>query len=446
MIFFTDQITKRLQYAVKVVLEDVKEPILFTNREEEFIQATGAKIFYADRTPSVPCIHIWPSGLLFQRDYIRSKMPLAEWQEIKGFCPVPGGEVPFDIFSSTFFVITRFEEYWRFKGDDFGRFRAEDSLQSHNKMLDTPVVDIWRQKFNRLLQSRFPQIPIEERQYSFLSTIDIDSAYAYLHKGLYRTIGGFGKDIVRFDFKNLKRRIRVLRGSVNDPYDTYAYMDEQHQNHKAEALYFFLVSDFGEYDRNLPISSTAYSKLITNRSKKYGVGLHPGVGSHRRFDVIISEKSRIEKLIGRPCVHSRQHYLILKFRTTYRLLRAAGIRHDFTMGFHDQPGFRAGTARPFLWFDLKKDETSNLMVHPFMIMDTTLKKYMNLPPQEAIARTAEMIEQVKKVGGEFICIWHNETLCNDGEWSGWREVWEKTLQLASEKEGVSSFSNSSLPS
>jgi hypothetical protein len=39
---------------------------------------------------------------------------------------------------------------------------------------------------------------------------------------------------------------------------------------------------------------------------------------------------------------------------------------------------------------------------------------------------------VKKVGGTFSAIWHNETVNDEGEWKGYRKVFEKMNKLGFE--------------
>jgi len=39
------------------------------------------------------------------------------------------------------------------------------------------------------------------------------------------------------------------------------------------------------------------------------------------------------------------------------------------------------------------------------------------------------MNEVKKVGGTFVSIWHNETVNDLGEWKGYRDVFEKMNRL-----------------
>ncbi|NJO69236.1 MAG: hypothetical protein HC830_08110 [Bacteroidetes bacterium] len=61
---------------------------------------------------------------------------------------------------------------------------------------------------------------------------------------------------------------------------------------------------------------------------------------------------------------SRQHFLRLKFPGTYHRLMQEGITDDYSMGFHDKPGFRAGIAMPYPFYDLVNEKETTLTVHP----------------------------------------------------------------------------------
>jgi len=94
------------------------------------------------------------------------------------------------------------------------------------------------------------------------------------------------------------------------------------------------------------------------------------------------------------------------------------------MGFAELPGFRAGTSYSFNFYDLEKEEESSLRIFPFTVMDRSLKDYMKLDPDEAKAKISSLIAHVKKFGGNFVSVWHNEALGESDEWRGWIEVYE----------------------
>ena len=68
----------------------------------------------------------------------------------------------------------------------------------------------------------------------------------------------------------------------------------------------------------------------------------------------MDEKEKLEKVLGEVVDSSRQHFLKLDVPKTYNALINSGFRNDYTMGFAEHSGFRSGTARTHLWFDLLK--------------------------------------------------------------------------------------------
>jgi hypothetical protein len=137
----------------------------------------------------------------------------------------------------------------------------------------------------------------------------------------------------------------------------------------------------------------------------------------------------LKKIVGKEISKSRQHYLNLKFPKTYNNLVKAGITEDYTLGFADQTGFRAGICTPFYFYDLKNETKTNLFIVPFQVMDGTLLNYMKSSTDEAFEEIKSIMKEIKEVGGTFVGIWHNETVNDLGEWKGYREVFEKMNKL-----------------
>ena len=70
-----------------------------------------------------------------------------------------------------------------------------------------------------------------------------------------------------------------------------------------------------------------------------------------------------------------------------------------------------------------------IKIHPFAIIDDTLKFNMNLDADEVVEKISGIIDVVKQVDGTLISIWHNDTLSDEGVWKGWRNVYEDMVKL-----------------
>jgi hypothetical protein len=113
---------------------------------------------------------------------------------------------------------------------------------------------------------------------------------------------------------------------------------------------------------------------------------------------------------------------------SYRILLKTGIREDYSMGYPDEPGFRASIARPYFFYDVEEDKPTELKIVPFQVMDATLYKYKKLDHKASLDIILKLISETRKAGGLFVTIWHNTSLLNNTECKGWREVFESMLK------------------
>ena len=60
-------------------------------------------------------------------------------------------------------------------------------------------------------------------------------------------------------------------------------------------------------------------------------------------------------------------------------------------------------------------------------MDSSLKDYLELGIEEARGEVKTLIDEVKNVGGNFMCVWHNSSIGNHGEWDGWSNILDFTI-------------------
>ena len=95
------------------------------------------------------------------------------------------------------------------------------------------------------------------------------------------------------------------------------------------------------------------------------------------------------------------------------------------MIYASQSGFRTGLSIPYKWFDLQKNEATNLTIHPSTVMEGTLRDYNKLLPTQASEFITELMQEVKNNGGEFVSIWHNDSFVEGQQ--KWIDVYRKLL-------------------
>jgi hypothetical protein len=338
--------------------------------------------------------------------------------------------MPFDVFAAGFYLLSRYEEYLPHIKDRFHRFPAKESLAYKNGFLKIPIIEYWLKELVLVIQSKFPHFKPASRKFKFINTIDIDNAYCYLEKGLLRTVGAICRSLLQFDFNPIHKRIRVLLGKEKDPYDTFDYLLGIQKKYDFKSIYFFLLADYGYNDKNIAHTSKKFQALVKTMADYVKVGIHPSWASNADTHKLSKEISRLEAIVNREVIRSRQHFLRLDLPTTYRRLIDLGILQDYTMGYASQVGFRAGTSLPFYFYDLDMEMQTPLILHPFAVMDGTLNEYMELPIDDAQYLVKELLDYVKEVDGVFISLWHNETLCDNRHWKDWRQVYEYTIEEA----------------
>lgn len=401
--------------------------IIYTQNLQEASACDKALINYSNASIN-NALQIIPHALLFEDDIKPQDIRMFDWNGIPAFFKVSEALVPFDLFAASFYLITRYEEYLITQRDAHGRFCAENSLAFKEGFLRKPIVNIWIKRLAEILQKQYPAIEIKEPEYQFIPTIDIDVAFAFKHRTLSRNLLACCKDISRFDFQNIAHRIKVLSGLVPDPFDTYSIMDECHKNTNVQPVYFILNGTYNKYDLNLRLKDIAF--LVQKFMKTGIVGIHPSYYSNYSLEKLRKEIESLSKTTGDKIRYSRQHYLKLNIPETYENLVSMGVEMDFTMGYATQPGFRAGIASPYPFFNLRKNVTEPLTIYPFTVMDGTLNEYMKVSKDEALAITRNLINEVKAVKGTFITIWHNSSFNQLNHWHDWHNIYKAIVDYS----------------
>lgn len=358
------------------------------------------------------------SPLLFETG-INEKMRVeAVSDEVDSFFSFDGQP---DLVGSVFYVLTRYEEYLAKSGDEHGRFQYSDSVLSEKGRIAYCLCDRWAEKIAVGLGF------LPDRTVKMVPSFDIDNTYAYRLKRGRRMWFSVLRDLIQGNRQRIRERREVRKGA-KDPYDTFADIREI-AGRFPETRVFWLVAPTGPRDRNISVSVKEHQELIRRMDEGGHVGLHPGYSTWTSPGNLLHQKQQLEQVLGHSIDRTRQHFLRFRLPDTFRALENTGVRHEYSLGFAEHPGFRCGTARPHLWFDLEENRVSALTIHPFSYMDGSLNEYLCRSVEESKSLISALYEEVSTYGGEFIFIWHNETIGDYGKWHGWREVLEFTLNL-----------------
>ena len=432
MLILVPKTTNRLHYIFDLILKDLLGiSFKFTTDNETFASFNGPKMHYgASRYWDEPFQK--STDLLFEHDITDQEHKIIDFQGLKALYPVYNDKsmFPFDIFAASFYLVSRYEEYLPHINDKHNRFQAEDSILFKMNMLEKPLVNIWAMEFGKKLQALFPAIKLKKKNFEFVPTYDVDAAWAYKHKGIFRTVAAFARDFFNFDFDEVKTRHRVIMGRQKDPFDTFDLQIQLQKELNLHPKYFILCGEYDLNDKNISLRNFEFQNLIKRLGDYADVGIHPSYSSYLNKEKVRTEISNLSHVLNREITMSRQHFLRLNMPLSYQILIDLDVTDDYTMGYPSQAGFRAGIADTFKFFDLEHDNVTSLNIHPFAVMDGTMRDYLSLDVEESYEKVTKLMQTVKEVNGTFILLWHNETLSDEKRWTGWLPLYRRILDYA----------------
>ncbi len=420
LLIYSPHITNRIEYTLDVIFNAIiKTDFKLTSDVDDFKNYRGAKINYSN-TDLGEGFYIGSFDLLNTSGVHIQILNIFKVESFPAFFKNENSDYPFDIFSAIFYLISRYEEYLPHSKDLYGRYSHIASLAFREGFLDIPLVNIWLQHFKKELQKKFHNIIFNEGSYNFQPTYDIDIAWSFKNKGPLRNLGGFIK-------RPSVKRLKVLSGLTSDPFDSYSFLKKLHSNKNLSPKYFVLTARKNNiYDKNILPSNPDFKLLIKNLDGE--ICLHPSWKSYDDVDEIKEERELLEKISGKSIDKSRQHYIKFNLPNSFRNLLASGIKEDYSMGYGSINGFRASIASSYYWYDLIKEEKTNLLLHPFCFMDANSFYEQKQNAEVTLIELKHYLNVCRVVNGELITIFHNHFLGSDPMFKGWREMYENFIE------------------
>ena len=432
MLVYSENTSPRLQYILHFLSNYFLHPFELTTDQDFFLAAKEDRINYSTIQFKEEIIWLNPQGLLHQKGICPISVTCTHHKDGYPIFFSGSGDMGFDLFAAIFYLLSRYEEYLPHQKDMYGRYAVENSIAYKNNFLHYPLVNNWLEAFRKKVNLKAKSI-IQPTSFSFLPTYDVDMAWAYKHKGFLRNAGGCVQSVLQGNMEGAKERLLVLFGKNDDPFDAFSWMDQLHKMYGLKPIYFFLLgAKTNHFDKNISPDSKAYRQLIIRHAEQYEVNIHPSWQSGDNAAQISKERIKLQNIILKKVLASRQHFIKFTLPQTFRQLIDAGIREDYSMGYGTINGFRASLAAPFFWYDLEREWETNLLLHPFCFMDANSFFEQKYTAVQALDEMLRYYQEVKKVGGKMLTIWHNNFLGSNEKMVAWKEAYHQFIKKISE--------------
>ncbi len=425
LLIYIQKLTPRISYIFKHICIRILEiQVNFTSDVEKFNSYIGPKISYGNKAIEDE-LFFQSYGLLEQQGFEAMDITVKKWDDTIGFFSVSTNSTfRYDIFSASFYMLSRYEEYLPHVKDDFGRFMASESLAYKSGFLQQPVVDIWAYKLKNVLLQRYPKMEFPVRKISIFPLIEASQPYSYKQKGFFRTLVGYVGSILRGRVRNIAERTQVLMGLKRDPLDTFKWIINNARRNDMRMVVFFLLGESRVFEDSINTHREKFKMLIKYVADYKEVGLIFSAGSLNNYEMLKKEKKWMEEITNRSLYSSINSDFLVNLPDIYRHLVELEIKNDYTMIFRNNVGFRAGTCTPFLFYDLDYEIKTPLMIHPSAMTTSAFqKKYSS----DILKTVNSLLIEVEKVDGTFSMIFTNRDFSPSENNKIWRSIFAEKL-------------------
>ncbi len=405
-------------------------------------------VIYGDaQFPGRPCLRIPFSDPAWESRYALDR---ASWLDSRaGPILDPAGEateapflwthgsvsLAFDVFAAVFRILSGSEETSLQERDAHGRVPLSSTAIGRLGLVHRPVVDDWfrllAEALGEVAGTRIPRRDLwNGHPFALCVTHDVDRVHKGWADALRRAAANAPRQGLAASARAATRAVRrvLVRGS--DLYwnlDTVLHAD---QGLGARPTFFLMGGGSHHWDARYRLAERRWVPIARNiRGAGAEIALHGSYRSWRDAAMLERERRAVERLAGGSVAGGRQHFLRYDPVRTLQAAAEIGLRYDAGVGFAEAPGFRSGTALPFLAYDHENERPLALVVLPLVAMDRTLMSYVKTPPDAAWEALEPTLTALERRRGCGCVLWHNtafEELC----YPGWRELFEEIIRWA----------------
>ncbi len=408
-----DSSTERLVYIFDFMFKEVLNiPFVIIEKQNFKDDELPNLIHYGTQKPKNG---LWfkSYSLLFEEDVREIKFEKAEYLEFKyPFAIGDDGVISFDPFALGFYFLSQYEEFKPdINLDQHGRFSVSKSKIA--KYVELPMVEIAALIVKKELENNGFILPAKINKFSFQPTFDIDIAFAHIAKTLKRNLLGSAKLLVTGEFSQISSRLKVWTHHQKDCYDVFDVILDSLSENNLKAIFFALVAKNTRYDNNNSPKSKQYIELLSKLAVNHLVELHSSYFVTENIESFENEKTCLESILQHSIHSNRQHFLRYRLPNYWHTLISHGITDDYSVGYTDRWGYRSGTSLSHKAFDLNANKILNLNLHPFVFMDTALKKMYKDDVVLITDKMIQIIDESRQNGFPLIGVWHNYAMPAD---------------------------------
>jgi hypothetical protein len=154
---------------------------------------------------------------------------------------IPSKIEELDIFSASFFMLTRWEECVNKNRDSHGRFPAYESLAFKQGFLERPVVNEYVEKLKRMLLELDSRIIFKKYRYKFMLTHDIDTPFKfYSMASATKTLAGdlIKRRDIKLFLQNLVCFVKSKFNYKEDPFYTFDFILKMNKKYDISSFFF----------------------------------------------------------------------------------------------------------------------------------------------------------------------------------------------------------------
>jgi hypothetical protein len=288
--------------------------------------------------------------------------------------------------------------------------RCKDLPDAGFRLDKEPWVDRWMFRLLERLPRFRPAVAALPSRAALWLTHDLDNLSKWRVRSVAGQLARTPLQLARGRFGLLRRNYGEILARAFTGRDPFDIMDRVHAlEGKRRSASFFLANGLDHLFHRYELSRPRYLRVLKDcqRAGK-DVGLHGQVHFISDAGGIRAEVDKISGLAAAPVRLNRQHYLRWDAEKTFAHLEAAGVRVDSTLGYNDTPGFRTGTAWPYLWFDCASDKATRLLEVPLILAEFQVYDPQRFDGDEVRRTLREYLEKACRQGGVLTVLFHNQ--------------------------------------